>query len=283
LLFSGLKPSTVFGQRPAAVINLDDAWAPHFLRACAPTTRLYTYGLDAAEAMVRAANVQFSIAGASFTAITPHGRADIQLQIAGKFSVYNALAALAAGLALGIPLPQCVHSLQDVRGVRGRFEMVAERPYVIVDYAHTPDGLENILAASRLITPQASRLIVVFGCGGDRDPTKRPRMGAIAARLADVVVVTSDNPRSEEPQQIITDILQGIPQADATRVLVTVDRRQAIQQAIDLAHPTDIIVVAGKGHEDYQILRDRTIHFDDREVVQEYMARRQSPPIAPEA
>ena len=274
-LFSDLSSRTVFGHRPAAVINLDDVWAPHFLHACAPTTRLYTYGLNTPEATVRAENVQFSIAGASFTAITPDGRAAVQLQIAGKFSVYNALAALAAGLALGIPLMQCVRSLQEIRGVRGRFEVVAEHPYVIVDYAHTPDGLENILAASRLITPQDSRLIVVFGCGGDRDPTKRPKMGTIAGRLADVVVVTSDNPRSEEPQQIIADILRGMEPFDAQRLLVNADRRQAIHQAIDLARPTDIIVVAGKGHEDYQILKDRTIHFDDREVIQEYMARRQ--------
>jgi UDP-N-acetylmuramoyl-L-alanyl-D-glutamate--2,6-diaminopimelate ligase len=276
LLFSGLKPTTVFGHTPAAVINLDDAWAPYFLQACADTTRLYTYGLEAPEATVRAENVHFSIAGASFTAMTPHGKADVQLHIAGKFSVYNALAALAAGLALGIPLAQCVRSLQDIRGVRGRFEVVADHPYVIVDYAHTPDGLENILAATRLVTPPDGRLIVVFGCGGDRDATKRPKMGAIAARLADVVVVTSDNPRSEDPQQIIADILHGIQQFDTQRLLVNADRQQAIQQALDLAHPTDIIVVAGKGHEDYQILKHRTIHFDDREVVQEYMARRQS-------
>jgi UDP-N-acetylmuramoyl-L-alanyl-D-glutamate--2,6-diaminopimelate ligase len=279
-LFAGLRPRTVFGHRPAAVINLDDAWAPHVLHACAPTTRLYTYGLHAPEATVRATNVQFSIAGASFTAITPEGQATVQLHMAGKFSVYNALAALAAGLALGIPLKQCVRSLQEMRGVRGRFEVVAERPYVIVDYAHTPDGLENILTASRLITPQGSRLIVVFGCGGDRDPTKRPKMGAIAGRLADVVVVTSDNPRSEEPQQIITDILHGLEPLNARCLLVDADRRQAIHQAIDLAHPTDIIVVAGKGHEDYQILKDRTIHFDDRQVIQEYMARRQPRPLA---
>lgn len=273
MLFSGLKAATVLGRIPAAVINLDDPWAPSFLKACAQTTRLYTYGLEAAAATVRAENVQLSVAGASFTAMTPQGTANVQLHIAGKFNVYNALAALAAGLALDIPLPQCLRSLQDVRGVRGRFEVVAEQPYVIVDYAHTPDGLENILTASRLLTPSGGRLIVVFGCGGDRDPTKRPKMGAIAERLADVVVVTSDNPRSEEPQQIITDILQGLVHEDAQRLLVNADRQRAIQQAIDLARPTDIIVVAGKGHEDYQILKDRTIHFDDREVVQEYLAR----------
>jgi UDP-N-acetylmuramoyl-L-alanyl-D-glutamate--2,6-diaminopimelate ligase len=276
LLFSGLKPTTVFGRSPAAVINLDDPWAQHFLKACAKTTRLYTYGLNAPEATIRTENVRFSITGASFTALTPHGKADVQLQIAGKFSIYNALAALAAGLALGIPLTQCVRSLQDMRGVRGRFEVVADHPYVIVDYAHTPDGLENILAATRLVLPPDGRLIVVFGCGGDRDATKRPKMGAIAQRLADVVVVTSDNPRSEEPQQIITDILHGMQHVDAQRLLVNADRQQAIQQALDLARPTDIIVVAGKGHEDYQILKHRTIHFDDREVVQAYIARRQS-------
>jgi UDP-N-acetylmuramoyl-L-alanyl-D-glutamate--2,6-diaminopimelate ligase len=278
LLFSQLRPTTMLGRIPAAVINLDDPWAPHFLKVCAETTRLYTYGLETPTATVRAENVRYSIAGASFTAVTPSGTADVQLQIAGKFSVYNALAALAAGLALGIPLQQCVHSLAAVRGVRGRFEVVADHPAVIVDYAHTPDGLENILTATRLITPKDGRLLVVFGCGGDRDPTKRPYMGAIAERLADVLIVTSDNPRSEEPQHIINDILTGIQHFDTQRMLVHPDRQQAIHQAIDLARPVDIIVVAGKGHEDYQILKDRTIHFDDREVVQEYMAKRRHDP-----
>ena len=167
LLFSGLRPATVFGHVPAAVLNLDDPWAPHFLKACAETTRLYTYGLEAPERRRFGQKTCTSVLlELSFTAITPHGKADVQLHMAGKFSVYNALAALAAGLALGIPLAQCVRSLQDLRGVRGRFEVVADHPYVIVDYAHTPDGLENILAATRLVTPLDGRLIVVFGCGG---------------------------------------------------------------------------------------------------------------------
>ena len=145
---------------------------------------------------------------------------------------------------------------------------------MLVDYAHTPDGLENILNAARAVTPEKGRLIAVFGCGGDRDATKRPKMGRIAEQLADLLVITSDNPRSEDPQQIITDVISGIQRFDSGRMAVEADRKQAIHQAIDMAQPQDIIVVAGKGHEDYQILGDRTIHFDDREVVQDYVRQK---------
>ncbi len=281
LLFSGLR-STVdaFGRKPAAVINLDDAWGKRFLEACPEGTRIYTYGIDSSEATVRPEQVSYSISAASFLVNTPEGRAEVQLKIAGRFSVYNALAAIAGGLALGIPLADCVKSLEAIEGVRGRFEVVSKEPSVIVDYAHTPDGLENILSAARLVTPENGRLIVVFGCGGDRDATKRPKMGAIVERLADVLVVTSDNPRTEDPQQILTDVISGIKKFDSERMLVNVDREQAIYQAIDLAKPEDIIVVAGKGHEDYQILAHETIYFDDREIVQNYVKSRKQETLA---
>lgn len=268
-LFSGLNPGS--GKR-SAVINLDDPSAEAFVKACPSGVEIYTYSIDAPAANVRAQNVFYSITGASFTAVTPQGSAPVRLQIAGKFSVYNALCALAAGLGLGIPLTECIRSLEGVEGVRGRFEIVSREPFVIVDYAHTPDGLENILSAARLVTPEGGRLIAVFGCGGDRDATKRPKMGAIAENLADLLVVTSDNPRTEDPQQIITDILSGIKKFDSKRMIVNPDREQAIQQAIGLAQASDLVVVAGKGHEDYQILADRVIHFDDKEVVQKYAA-----------
>lgn len=270
MLFEGLNPA----EHQKAVINMDDPYAARLIEACPPGVPVYTYGIENAQAVIHLENVKYSISGARFKAITPAGEANVSLKLAGKFSVYNALAALAAGLALDIPLPVCVRALESVEGVRGRFEVVSEAPYVIVDYAHTPDGLENILSAARLVTPDGGRLIAVFGCGGDRDATKRPKMGAIAERLADVLMVTSDNPRSEDPQQIITDIISGIQRFDSRRMLVNPDREQAIQQAMDLAHPNDIIVVAGKGHEDYQILADRVIHFDDKEVVQTYAAER---------
>lgn len=269
LLFSRLTLTE--DKQRSAVINLDSDYARNFIAVCPQGVTLYTYGIQAPEANVRIENPNYSIAGSSFTVITPVGKAEVKLKLGGQFSVYNALAALASGLALGIPLEACVKSLEKVQGIRGRFEVVSEKPYVIVDYAHTPDGLENVLNAARVVTPANARLIAVFGCGGDRDATKRPKMGGIAERLADLLVITSDNPRTEDPQQIITDVISGIQRFDSARMIVDADRKQAIHQAIDLAQPDDIIVVAGKGHEDYQILGDRTIHFDDREVVQDYV------------
>lgn len=272
LLFSRLE---VGPDKPrAAVINLDSDYAREFIAACPEGVTLYTYGIKSSDANVRIENADYSIAGSSFTVVTPAGKAQVRLKLGGQFSVYNALAALASGLALGIPLDACVKSLERVPGIRGRFEVVSEKPYVIVDYAHTPDGLENVLNAARVVTPKDARLIAVFGCGGDRDATKRPKMGGIAERLADLLVITSDNPRTEDPQQIITDVISGIQRFDSARMIVDADRQAAIHQAIDLAQPNDIIVVAGKGHEDYQILGDCTIHFDDREVVQTYVKQK---------
>lgn len=268
MLFRNLAPSAF------AVINLDSDEAQYFVDSVATGATVYTYSLTNDKANVYAKDLDYSIDGASFKIVSPAGTQPVKLKIAGQFSVYNALAALAAGIALGIPLSTCIEAVEQVQGVRGRFEVVSEKPYVIVDYAHTPDGLKNILSAARLVTPKEGRLLCVFGCGGDRDATKRPKMGHIAEELADVLVVTSDNPRSEDPQQIITDVISGIQHFEANRMIVNADRLQAIHQAIDLAQPNDIIVVAGKGHEDYQILADKTIHFDDREVVQNYMKQR---------
>lgn len=268
-LFSGLQPAP--GKPRAAVINLDDEYARKFIEVCPTNVDVIPYALNNPEAKVRAEDVSYTIQGASFRCITPAGEMPIHLRIAGQFGVYNALAAIATGIALHIPLETIRQALESVSGIRGRFEVVAQQPAVIVDYAHTPDGLKNVLSAARIITPKERRLIVVFGCGGDRDATKRPQMGAIADQLADVVIVTSDNPRTEDPQQIITDILAGIERFQPERMIVDPDRKSAIHRAIDLAHPEDIVVIAGKGHEDYQILGDRTIHFDDREVAQEHI------------
>jgi UDP-N-acetylmuramoyl-L-alanyl-D-glutamate--2,6-diaminopimelate ligase len=272
MLFRDLDVSG--GKKRAAVINLDSDYASEFVKACPKEATLYTYAIKSQEANVRIENPHYSIAGSSFTVITPVGRAQVKLKLGGQFSVYNALAAIATGLALGLSLEDVVASIERVTGIRGRFEVVSEKPYVLVDYAHTPDGLENILNAARAVTPEKGRLIAVFGCGGDRDATKRPKMGRIAEQLADLLVITSDNPRSEDPQQIITDVISGIQRFDSGRMAVEADRKQAIHQAIDMAQPQDIIVVAGKGHEDYQILGDRTIHFDDREVVQDYVRQK---------
>jgi UDP-N-acetylmuramoyl-L-alanyl-D-glutamate--2,6-diaminopimelate ligase len=266
-----------------AVINLDDAYGHRFAKAVPDGVTVWSYGLRHELATVRATDINYDISGASYTVHTPQGQAKVRLMMAGEFSVYNSLAALASGLALGIPLERCVQALESTPSVRGRFEVVARQPYVIVDYAHTPDGLDNVLRAARKVTPDTGKLWVVFGCGGDRDATKRPQMGRIAETLADRLVVTSDNPRTEDPQQILTDVLAGIERFDSARMQVEPDRRSAIRQALDGAQPDDVVVIAGKGHEDYQILKHETIHFDDREEVQTYLKRPAtvSPPTQP--
>jgi UDP-N-acetylmuramoyl-L-alanyl-D-glutamate--2,6-diaminopimelate ligase len=272
LLFQNLEPNQ--GEKPkTAVINLDSDYAAEFVAACPEGVRVITYSISNPAATIRIRQPEYSIAGSRFTLVTPDQEVSVALKLGGQFSVYNALAAFSTGLALGIPLKDCIQAIGRVSGIRGRFELVSEKPYVLVDYAHTPDGLENVLRAARLVTPASARLIVVFGCGGDRDATKRPKMGHIAEMLADVLFITSDNPRTEDPQQIITDIMSGIERFDATSMVVEPDRLQAIHQAINLANAEDIVVIAGKGHEDYQILADRTIHFDDREVVQTYLEK----------
>ena len=250
------------GVNDIAVINKDDSWADRFISVLKDGVKLYTYGIKT-DADIKGENIQFSPKGASFDCITPNGKYRINLSMNGMFSVYNVLAALTVAYAYGFDMEKSIKALEPLKGVAGRFEIVVHHPLVIVDYAHTPDGLENVLKAAREITPANSKLICVFGCGGDRDATKRPKMGAIAEALSDKVIVTSDNPRSEEPQQIITDILAGFKSVND--VIVEADRGKAIEYIKSIADENDVVVIAGKGHEDYQILNDRTIHFDDRE------------------
>ncbi len=200
---------------------------------------------------------------------TPLGSGRFRSPLVGRFNLMNLLQAVGVLQQQGLPLPQLLDWLADFRGVPGRMERVqlarsSAQPAVLVDYAHTPDGLENALAACRPFS--AGRLICVFGCGGDRDRTKRPLMGAIAARLADRVVLTSDNPRTEDPQQILSDVAAGIPAG--TDLLVEADRATAIAAAIAVAGPEDLVLIAGKGHEDYQILGTTKVHFDDREEAE---------------
>ncbi|MBO6272201.1 UDP-N-acetylmuramoyl-L-alanyl-D-glutamate--2,6-diaminopimelate ligase [bacterium] len=250
------------GTNDIAVINKDDLWADKLISTLAGGVKLYTYGIKT-DADIKAKNITFSPKGVSFECITPKGTYPINLSMNGMFSVYNVLAALTVAYSYGFDIEKSIKILEPLKGVAGRFEIVVHHPLVIVDYAHTPDGLENVLKAAREITPKDSKLLCVFGCGGDRDATKRPKMGAIAEKLADKVIVTSDNPRSEDPQQIITDILTGFKSVND--VVVEPDRGKAIEYIKELAKNNDVVVIAGKGHEDYQILKDRTIHFDDRE------------------
>jgi UDP-N-acetylmuramoyl-L-alanyl-D-glutamate--2,6-diaminopimelate ligase len=194
--------------------------------------------------------------------------------LVGQYNLSNVLAAIGAVLNLGLDLKTVVTALNQFPGVSGRMERVQLQPdqdiSVIVDYAHTPDSLENLLKAARPFIQ--GRMICVFGCGGDRDRTKRPKMGKIGAELADVAVVTSDNPRTEDPERIIQDILEGIP--ETVEPLVISDRATAIRTAILDAKPGDGVLIAGKGHEDYQILGTEKIHFDDREQAREALKRR---------
>lgn len=258
ILFENLKDGTF------AVINTDDEYAKDFINVVPSGVRTLTYGVKN-EADVRAVDIDFSVDGAKLTVEFDGKSERMQLHLNGMFSVYNALAAFATALAMGVDYKVIINALEKTKSVAGRFEIVVKKPLVIVDYAHTPDGLENVLKAARELTPATSNLICLFGCGGDRDTTKRPKMGKIADELSDKVVISSDNPRSEDPQLIISDIMTGIKTVNTQRIFVEPDRGEAIKFLKSISSEEDVIVIAGKGHEDYQILKNETIHFDDRE------------------
>ncbi len=254
-----------------AVINADDEYAQRFLSVIPEGVSVYTYGVKQ-NADLTAKDINFSLNGAEFKLVMKDGEYSVNLHMNGMFSVYNVLAALASAVAMSIDINVALKTLENVHGVAGRFEIVNKKPLVIVDYAHTPDGLENVLKSAREITPEDGKLICLFGCGGDRDATKRPKMGKIAQELADKIVITSDNPRSEDPQQIITDIIAGLQSVNPDRVIVEPDRGEAIALLKTFAQNNDVVLIAGKGHEDYQILKDKTIHFDDREEARKVFA-----------
>lgn len=262
-LFSGLAAP---GQKKGvkyAVINADDAGAERFKKAAGGT--VYTYGVKG-PADVWAENIRVGARGVHFTVRGKWGRCPLNLKITGLFNVYNALGAFTASAAMGVPTEIIRDALESTRGVPGRFELVdsGQDFAVIVDYAHTPDGLENILKTARQIAE--GRLITVFGCGGDRDRAKRPLMGEIAARYSDYAVLTSDNPRTEDPLKIIDEIEEGVrPAAEKGRYAVEPDRRRAIRLAVGMAQRGDVVMIAGKGHEDYQIIGTQKLPFDDRQ------------------
>jgi UDP-N-acetylmuramoyl-L-alanyl-D-glutamate--2,6-diaminopimelate ligase len=253
-----------------AVVNLDDDRGPDVARVS--RGRVLTYALGR-PADFTARDVRLSLDGTTFQAVTPAGAFDVALALLGRFNVQNALAAIAAGLALGVPAEAVVRGLASVKGVPGRLERVeAGQDFaVLVDYAHTDDALKNLLETLRELGPR--RLITVFGCGGDRDRTKRPLMGAVASRLSDVAIVTSDNPRSEPPEAIVEEIVRGMNGGRKAERHVIVDRRDAIAKALETAGRGDAVVIAGKGHETYQVLRDRTVPFDDRQVARDLLTR----------
>jgi UDP-N-acetylmuramoyl-L-alanyl-D-glutamate--2,6-diaminopimelate ligase len=251
----------------SAVVNVDDPWGQRLAGQLAAVGHpCWRSSLENEDAELRISDLRMAAGGVEGQLITPLGSGAFTSPLMGRFNLMNLLQAVGVLLQQDLPLEPLLAGLATFRGVPGRMERVAApagvpAPAVLVDYAHTPDGLENALTACRPFTE--GRLICVFGCGGDRDRGKRPLMGAIAARLADAVVVTSDNPRTEDPQRILDDVLAGIPAAVSPRV--EVDRGRAIAEAIGAAQPDDLVLIAGKGHEDYQILGTTKVHFDDRE------------------
>ena len=254
--------------RKYAVLNADDPASAYFAKVTA--AEVITYGVDN-DADVRATEIRITAQGTQFKVDTFRGSAEIWLHMVGKFNVYNALAAISATLLENIPLDLIKQSLEAIAGVDGRVEVINEgQPFaVIVDYAHTPDGLENVL---RTISEFAEgRILTVFGCGGDRDRTKRPIMGAVAAKYSDFVFVTSDNPRTEDPQSILQDIEVGLTNQQVPSSVYTLveDRREAIHKAVEMASPGDVVLIAGKGHETYQLIGGATYAFDDRLVAKE--------------
>jgi UDP-N-acetylmuramoyl-L-alanyl-D-glutamate--2,6-diaminopimelate ligase len=272
-----------------AIVNVDDPRGRTLVEA---SGRAVTYAVDQ-PADVHPVRLAHALTGLEFEAATPRGPLHVKSRLVGRPNAYNMLAAIAVAVALDLPLDAIERGLAGIEGVPGRFQVVSgpgDDITVIVDYAHTDDALKNLLETARPLASE--RLITVFGCGGERDRTKRPLMGAVAARLSDLVIVTSDNPRGEDPAEIIEEVKRGIAMpsdrgraADAregskyvppraTAHLGIVDRRLAIERAISLARPHDVVLVAGKGHEKYQVIGDREIPFDDVEVAHEALARR---------
>ena len=250
----------------AAVINTDDKYGKKMAENC--PCKVIGYGVEA-DAELKAENIEYRASGISFDVSGKR----YHLAIPGEFSVYNALCAIGIAKSVGTDEEKIREALSTAHGVKGRAEVVrTDTDYtVIIDYAHTPDGIENILNAVRGFVKK--RIIIVFGCGGDRDNTKRPIMGKIAGKLADFCVVTSDNPRTEDPMRIIKMVEDGVKESGCDYVVIE-NRREAIKYAMEHAHADDIIVLAGKGHETYQILNSGTIHFDEREVVRDILNKR---------
>ena len=288
-LFEGLGRSYLGIPKPGpkvAVLNADDPYARRL--AAVARVPLVTYALEAEDAGLRATDINPGPDRTTFTLTARDGlgaglpapaafRVPVALSLTGRHNVANALAALAVALVEGVPAEAAVAGLDGVKGAAGRFESVnAGQDFLaVVDYAHTPDGLENVLQAARALHPR--RVITVFGCGGDRDRAKRPLMGEVVAKLSDLCVVTSDNPRSERPEAIIEEIRPGLERLgrrEGSGYLVDPDRTGAINLAVAAAGPGDLVLVAGKGHETYQSFADKTVPFDDREVLREAILRK---------
>ncbi len=260
---------TLFQQADTAVLNMDDANAAAMVADT--DCKVITLSTHTDHADYTAKNIIYRPQNVSYELVTDRHIGRVKIGIPGTFTVYNSMLAAVCCIALGIDFQQAVEALHTAKGIPGRIEVVPTGTdyTVIIDYAHTPDGLKNILESLREICG-SGRILTVFGCGGDRDRAKRPKMGQIAQQLSDICIVTSDNPRSEDPEAIIQDILAGMEQ-DARRVVVEPDRTAAIERALSMALPGDIVLLAGKGHETYQILNTGKIHFDEREKIRQIL------------
>ncbi|MGI6677573.1 MAG: UDP-N-acetylmuramoyl-L-alanyl-D-glutamate--2,6-diaminopimelate ligase [Dehalobacterium sp.] len=270
MLFENLHTGKKGGAK-YAVINGDDLRAEEFKRAVQERVPVWTYGIREM-ADVQAEDIKITPRGSTFDLIVNQEIFPIKIPLVGIFNVYNVLAVITVALAEGIALSHIAEFLEEAPQVAGRFELVDEGQEfpVIVDYAHTPDGLENILSTAKEIT--RGKLITVFGCGGDRDRGKRPIMGKISGLFSDFSFVTSDNPRSEEPIAIMKEIEKGISSVTSAYKMIE-KRDMAINEAIQMAGPEDMVIIAGKGHEDYQLVQGKTLHFDDREVARQVLQR----------
>jgi UDP-N-acetylmuramoyl-L-alanyl-D-glutamate--2,6-diaminopimelate ligase len=265
-LFEG----TGAGAPDVSVINTDDEWGK---KLAGLAKRTLTYGLQG-DADLSAKKFQLTFEGLNFQAQTPRGRVQVQTRLVGRINVYNILAAIGAAQGLGISNSIIETGIRNLEAVAGRFQRVDQgQPFlVVVDYAHTDDALENLIRTARELNTKG-RIITMFGCGGSRDRTKRPIMGETSGRLSDLSILTSDNPRQEDPLKIISDIVVGA-QKSGGKYLIEADREKAIRLAIEEARAGDIVLLAGKGHEDYQVFADRTIHFDDREEARKALRNR---------
>lgn len=255
----------LFDMCKVAIVNIDEEAGRYIINNCR-CNKFITYGCDNNEAILNAHNIKNNIVGTSFHIMVEGIDHTIEIQTPGKFSVYNALASIGVCLSLGVPMDIIKKTLKQNSTIKGRFETFKSKKgyYVIVDYAHTPDGLENVL--NTIIEVVEGRIITVFGCGGDRDRTKRPQMGKIAGLKSDFSIITSDNPRTEEPLTIIEEVEMGMQETTCPYEKIE-DREHAIIKALSIAKDKDIVLIAGKGHEDYQIIGKTKIHFDDAEKV----------------
>ena len=261
----------LFRQCKLGCLNADDKWTDFMLNGA--TCKAMTFSAESDSADLTAKDIRLSATGVRFAAVYKDELALTRLAIPGNFSVHNALGAIAVGLSLGISLVDCCDAMASAKGVKGRVEVVpTDGDYsIIIDYSHKPGALETVLQTLRPVVK--GRLVCLFGCGGDRDKVKRPIMGTIAADNSDFVIVTSDNPRTEEPEEIIREIVAGMKNKRTPKKVIC-DREEAIHWAIDNARPGDVILLAGKGHEDYQVVGHEKRHMDEREIVADWLEKR---------